>query len=184
MAEQIALEQVARAGAPRAQHQPLMRQFVERDAGAAGKGMRRRGDQAQVVCAEEDGIVTLAGHDAVDDGEIQFIKPQHIINIFYRIAHDLDAHIGMVIQIRGQHLRGQQVAGGGRDADGEALDPLEGIPERLPRPLGNGRRAVGVFEQQGPVRRGLELAAALDEDLDAVFLLQHAHMVADGRLGQ
>ena len=130
--------------------------------------MRRRGDQAQVICAEENGIVALAGHDAVDDGEIQFIKPQHIINILYSIAHDLDAHIGMVIQIRGQHLRGQQVAGGGRDADGEALDPLEGIPERLPPPARKWPRTVGVFEQQGPVRRGLELAAALDENLDAV----------------
>ena len=113
-----------------------------------------------MVRAKEDGIVAVAGHDAIDDGEVQFIKAQHIINIFYGVAHDLDAHVGVRAQVSGEHLRGEQVAGGGRDADGEALDPFEGILERLPRPFGDGRRAMGVFEQQRPVRRGPQFAAA------------------------
>ena len=184
MAEQIPLEKVARARAARTQHHTLLRQFVQRHTGAKGERMLRRGDKAQVVCAQKDGIVALVGHDAVDDGKVQFIKPQHGINFLYRIANDLDAHVGMMAQVGGKHLRRQEVAGRGRDADGEPFDLREGILERQPRTLGNGRGAMGVFEQQGPVRRGFELAAAFDEDLDAVFLLQHADVMADGRLRQ
>ena len=143
-----------------------------------------RDDQAQIIRVQQNGGEVVVRQDPFDNGKIQLIECELAIKIRYGIRKNMNVCLRVFLAVLREYARHEILARGLREAHMKLRGAVLPRGDRTSGVLVHGGQAAGVFEQNLAFGRQTDRFGASKEDRDAIFFLQQANVVADGRLRQ
>ena len=107
--------------------------------------MFRRHDDTEKICVQHHRLKLIPRQNTLHNRQIQLIKPQSLIKIFYRVGINIYLHPRMLGTVRGYDLGHNILPRGAGHPDGQMGQLPPGILNSLLRPVVQSHHPAGIF---------------------------------------